>query len=237
MVYLQHYIPMVPAMPIDYETHIAELASLHFGPLGKDSALSPLTEAMGIRKIFFGASGWTFAGKPATIEGVNLDEHETLICETFIRALRWQREHPDNMYHFINLVAITEGLLKNKRWRHCLRDSQASYDLAAHLLQMSSSGRITVTMQVHHELDPLLCDVFNEWLALEEPYPKLPKSETVLRALFGDAWVDSMASMDSGLEWRIAEGIALYRPPFLPGLVDFSQDTGDYHLPHLDCLS
>jgi hypothetical protein len=228
----QHILAATP-MTTDFESHIAGLVERYLGPRDPDMCISPLTAALGIRQIYFSARGWMFSDRSEPPPGVDLSKHEPLLCRTMQHALRSHRSY--GPHHFSNSVAITTGLLENKRWRQCLSDSQSSYDLAEHLLGVVSVARISVTMSVRSVLDPLLCNMLNEWLMPAEPYVEPPSKATLARAMFGDVWCDLMTNGDDAYDPRWQEIISTYRPVFLPGLVMFSQDTCAIALPGLDC--
>lgn len=153
----------------------------------------------------------------------DIARHEPLIKATLVTLLGYTMSRPNTRDSIVDKYSILDGLAKNNRWRACLQTPQTCYDLVGLLTTVSSSfARREETVNMRRSFDVSVCTILNAWLKPVIPFDIIPKADTLVRNLFGNAWCDIVlggCAIDAMLTFELVAAIEAARPALREGLL------------------
>lgn len=156
--------------------------------------------------------------------------NEYLVQATLLQAIRW---HSTVDGYISDGIALLEGLIRNDRWRQCLKNTNDAVVLSALLMDFAVGEKYAG--KLHALVSPGVCGILNSWLLPPSPI-EAPLSPTELaRALFGDAWYDISIGHCSD-ELTVGRFVLSSKPPFRPGLLADHLNDHVQQLPDLGAL-
>jgi hypothetical protein len=211
---------------MNFEKQLAALIEQHLTRRTEnteESDLNPLLSMLGCRYVAEGRDGVKILFSPE----IFLDEYESLIVPALIEALLSQARRPGGGAPE-NCMAILDGLLKNERWRACLKSTDTAMALAIMLVDLMDAVPYSAAgSTLRDSVLPPFYGMLNEWLRPTAPFdPNEPRDMfkhmfKLVRAMFGDHWCDIALSGPEEMEkpWEVPGIIRATRPEFLPGLL------------------
>jgi hypothetical protein len=159
--------------------------------------------------------------------------YEALLRKTLLHCLQWFVD--DTLWMSNDALSILDGLSKQERWRHCLANPDSAYHFAMLVIVVAAvdSEATDTNSMLKRAIDKPVCALLNEWLRPKNAYQSIPSAETLVCAMFGDAW---SALTLGGVDPLQAPALILrLRPAFAPGLLPSEVVAVAESLPELEC--
>lgn len=206
---------MTPA----YAIRIDDLVRTYITERDPRSYIVPLLSALGCRHLAEDDRGDWEACTPLQPPEIE----EPVIASTLLLALGAHMRLVGSRKSTLTIedegVAILDGLSRHNRWRACLNDPRAAYDLASVLMLGEDKNETTSVAKLASEVRPAAVEMLNAWVMPAVSFNVMPSSREVAEALFGGPWCAFALDSEDLSDEVIVEAFRTDRPPFRQGLV------------------
>jgi hypothetical protein len=203
---------------LNYEERIASLVEKHITnrPIAPYLSTADLVSALGCRNI----------GDPNRLQAFDVPEqpnpeYEALVVSTLLLTLHSHLARP--AYNSHDGLAIIDGLMRNQRWRECLKDLDTAYAFAILLSDGSLAPDDRKPVDPDTNLNLKRTVEIDARIALQDWIPNvvhpLVQPRRLVKAMFGEVWFDLVVVGLDIATHHLPDAIKGLRPPFSPGLL------------------
>lgn len=219
--------------PEAYQEKIEGLLSKVPGNSPDRFTLHDLIRELGCPGVRFYGKRWNVDSPPAPPA-----QNSDIVERALTIALQWYLEGAYRSDQ--DTLSILTGLASDRRWRRCLTTVDGAYNLVTLLYMFSLMTTPSYPMPataraLFQNVEPMVRDLLNAWVAPETLLTHAPGPDLLLRAMFGDAWCDIFADSQT-ISKDIANLIESQRPPFQKYLVPAQCQSDAITLPTMDHL-